>query len=138
MAHQNVFRTREGGGAKPLVTLSPQTSIPYCTRLCTDRIFDISTLLLDVSLYCSDLHRKISRVVSSFRTTRLELLVIPYHQAARSRVSWVNTRRYGQVRPARTRPRLRLVLYSSSPTYPPGVPDTAPSSGLIENVWGWG
>ena len=25
MAHQNVFRTREGGGAKPLVTLSPQT-----------------------------------------------------------------------------------------------------------------
>ena len=26
MAHQNVFRTREGGGAKPLVTLSPQTS----------------------------------------------------------------------------------------------------------------
>ena len=27
MAHQNVFRTREGGGAKPLVTLSPQTII---------------------------------------------------------------------------------------------------------------
>ena len=28
MAHQNVFRTREGGGAKPLVTLSPQTTHP--------------------------------------------------------------------------------------------------------------
>ena len=41
MAHQNVFRTREGGGAKPLVTLSPQTMIAkliivlvrYCTVL---------------------------------------------------------------------------------------------------------
>ena len=27
MAHQNVFRTREGGGAKPLVPLSPQTKL---------------------------------------------------------------------------------------------------------------
>ena len=38
MAHQNVFRTREGGGAKPLVTLSPQTTI---TR---NRIMNIMVL----------------------------------------------------------------------------------------------